>query len=390
VYVAGSRSRTDVIVMGLGAVGSAAACALASRGHRVTGFDRWSPPHAFGSTHGESRVTRESAWEGADYVPLVRRANYLWRDLERESGVVEGTFFLRNGGLFAASPGSPFIVDSKASADAHGVPHEVIAATEMRARWPAFEPADDMIGFVDHHAGVLFPEPILRAQHAFARRHGADLHLDEAVESWAADGEGVRVTTARGQYHASRLIICTGAWMPAVLAPLGVELRIERNTLHWIAARAGAPPMDPARFPVLIVSEDGAHATAVFPSIAGAVKLAAHHSRAFTTAGTIDRAISRRDIDQVTRIAQRFIPRAAGEWLRGATCMYTDTPHGHFILDRHPAHAQVVLGSPCNGFGLKFAAATGEALAMLALGEAPPVGVERWSLAAARSAAPPR
>jgi sarcosine oxidase len=176
--------------------------------------------------------------------------------------------------------------------------------------------------------------------------------------------------------------------MPPILAPLGVELAVERNTLHWFGLASDAPPMDPSRFPVALVSEDGVQATAMFPAIDGAIKLAAHHSAAFTTAETVDRMVSARDISAVSAIARRFLPRAAGEWQRGATCMYTNTPHGHFILDRHPAHSQVVLGSPCNGFGFKCSAATGEALAMLATGEEPPVSVDRWSLTAGSRARP--
>lgn len=378
----------DVIVMGLGAVGSAAAWRLASLGHRVTGFDRWRPPHAQGSTHGESRITRETAWEGAGYVPLVRRANTLWRELEQASGVATGTFFLRNGGLFVAPAGSVFIEQSLASAGVHGLQHEVVDTATMQARWPAFVPPNDMPGLLDPGAGLLFPEPIIRAEHALAQRHGAKLHFDEPVESWGGDGEGAWVSTARGTYRAQRLIICTGAWMPAVLAPLGIDLRVERNTLHWFALAAGAPPMDPARLPVLLVSEDGVRATAIFPSMDGSIKLAAHHSEALTTAETIDRTVSASDIAAVGLVARSSLPRAAGEWQRGATCMYTNTPSGHFLLDRHPEHPQVVLGSPCNGFGFKFSAATGEALALLAVGEPPPVPIGEWSLAAARAPTP--
>jgi glycine/D-amino acid oxidase-like deaminating enzyme len=191
--------------------------------------------------------------------------------------------------------------------------------------------------------------------------------------------------TSRATYRAQRLVICTGAWMPPVLAPLGIALTVERNTMHWLAERTSAPKMDPSRFPVTLVSDDGIRGTAIFPAIHGSIKIATHHSAAFTTVDGIDRRISARDVAGVTSVAQRYLPRVAGAWERGMTCMYTNTPGGHFILDRHPEHPQVVLGSPCNGFGFKFSAATGEILAMLAVGEQPPVSPEPWSLEAART-----
>src|SRR5690606_18762994 len=165
--------------------------------HRVLGFDRWAPPHDRGSTHGESRVTRVTAWEGAEYVPLVRRANALWSELEGVSG---DQLFVRCGGLFMAAETDVFVAGSRASAEAAGVPFEVLAAPEVRARWPHVALGDALVGFHDPGAGVLFPERILRAEHAQAQAHGAVLRMGEAVTSWRAQGDGVRVTTAQGEY----------------------------------------------------------------------------------------------------------------------------------------------------------------------------------------------
>lgn len=369
----------DVIVVGLGAVGSAAAWRLAAAGHRVLGFDRWSPPHAFGSTHGESRVTRVSAWEGAQYVPLVRRANALWSELASASGTL---LFQQSGGLFLGRDEDLYVAGSRASADAHGAPYEMLDAREVRRRWPHLAPYEWMVGFHDPGAGILRPEAILRAEHAAARAGGAALHPGEAMRDWRVEGDGVVVTTARGEYRAERLILCTGAWMPALLAPLGLDLRVERTTQHWFAVEPGAPAMGPEEAPIVLACDDGVHATAIFPALDGAVKVAAHGSGDFVTAEGVDRAIQPRDIAPARTMVRRYVPRGIGAHLRGAACLYTHTPSGHFILDRHPEHPQVVLGSPCGGFGFKFSAATGEVLAALATGGVPPVDPTPWRLPA--------
>ncbi|MDH5235575.1 MAG: N-methyl-L-tryptophan oxidase [Gemmatimonadota bacterium] len=368
----------QLIVVGLGAVGSAAAWRLAEQGHRVTGFDRWSPPHVNGSTHGETRITRITAWEGAQYVPLVQRANELWRSLPMPDGQTPGR---RTGGLFLAPADDLLVAGSIASAEATGVPFEVLPPAEVATRWPLLVPNEQQVGFVDPGAGLLFPERIVRATLARALALGAELRTNEPILSWRADGQGVAVTTARDTHRADALILCTGAWMPRELEPLGVELRVERQTLHWFAPPSGAPPFGPDRAPIHLVADARTPATAVFPTVDGAIKVATHHGGEFSPADAVRRTIDQEEIEAAAAILGRFFPRlAGGAHLRSATCLYTNTPSGDFLLDRHPAHQQVVLGSPCNGFGFKFSAATGEALACLATGDAPPVDLAPWRL----------
>jgi sarcosine oxidase len=366
-----------VAVVGLGAVGSAAAHWLAAAGHRVIGFDRWSPPHTHGSSHGESRITRATAWEGAQYVPLVRRANELWDALEQEC---KESLRARCGGLFVGFPDEYHVAGSRDSAERTGLAYEVLPAEEIARRWPHLVVPDGMVGFLDPGAGVLYPERILRALHRTAISRGAQLHCDEAVTSWRADGDGVCVTTARGARHADRLILCTGSWMPEVLAPLGASLTVERLSLHWFEERAGAPPFRAEDSPVLLLSDGHGHATAVFPALGGCIKAAGHGSGEYVTAESVDRDIRVTDIAPVESLVRRYLPRHLGAHQRSATCLYTNTPHGHFIVDHHPEHPQIVLGSPCNGFGFKFASATGEMLAAMAVSGAMPVDPTPWQL----------
>jgi sarcosine oxidase len=343
---------STVIVAGLGAAGSAAAWRLAAAGHQVIGLERWRTPHAFGSTHGESRVTRITAWEGAQYVPLAQRANALFDLLEKESGM---PLRLHAGGVFVGFPHETIIAGTIACAGQAGVPCEVLTREEISARVHGIRVPEGMIGVVDPGAGVLLPEPILEAMHASARHHGADLRFDEPMMSWAADGDGVNVTTSRGAFRADRLILATGAWMTEQLAPLGVSLTVERQTLHWFDARRDAPVR-----PVLIA--------------------AGHGTEELCEPDTVDRTIRATDITPVAKLLDAWLPGDAGMHRRAATCLYTRTPSGHFILDRHPEHAQVILASPCNGYGFKFASAIGEGLAALATGSEPSVALAPWRL----------
>lgn len=371
----------SVIVVGLGAVGSGALHALAAAGHRVVGFDRWSPPHTHGSTHGESRITRATAWEGAQYVPLVKRANLLLDSLEAKAG---HPLRARSGGLFVGYTHEYHVSGSIASAEATGLPYELLERDELARRWPHLHVPEGMVGFLDPGAGVLYPERIVRTQQTMARSAGAELRLDEPVTGWRAEGTGVVVTTGQGTTRADRLILCTGAWMPEVLATLGVTLRVERQTLHWFAERPDAPPLDVAHTPVLLLSNGEGHATAAFPALNGCIKAAGHGSGEFGDVASIDRDIRVTDIAPVEQLLHRFLPQHIGAHQQSATCLYTNSPSGHFIIDRHPEHPQIVLGSPCNGFGFKFAAATGEMLAALATDAALPVDPAPWRLPARR------
>lgn len=352
-------------------------------GVEVLGVDRWRPPHKLGSTHGESRITRCTAWEGAQYVPLVARANALWRELAATTG---HRYFDPIGGLFIGRPDDFFIADSRASAEATGLPYELLSRDDIARRLPSLRVPQGMVGFLDPGAGVLYPEQIVEDQLVAAASLGARYLFNTEVLEFGPRGNGVFLRTADQTVFADRLVLCAGAWMPEILAPLGIELRVERITLHWFHERpAAARPAAPEN-PVLLVGDEHGDATAIFPTMRGRIKSAAHGSGAFTTASAVDRSISERDIAPVRELLQRWLPDHVGEYAEGAVCLYTNTPDGHFILDRHPAHPQIVLGSPCNGFGFKFSSASGEMLAALATDATPPVDPAPWRLSRFRPA----
>jgi glycine/D-amino acid oxidase-like deaminating enzyme len=226
----------DVIVAGLGAAGSAAAYHLARRGARVVGVDRYTPPHAMGSSHGRSRIIREAYFEHPLYVPLVREAYMGWEELEALTG---RRLYLRTGGLMLGPADGTVVPGARRSALEHGLSFEELAAEDVRRRFPAWHLPDDVVGIFEPRAGMLDPEAAIAAHLDLARRHGAELRFDEPLLSWRAEGDAVEVTTSRATYRAARLVLAVGAWTPRVLAPLGLPLVVERNVVAWFDTTAG-------------------------------------------------------------------------------------------------------------------------------------------------------
>ena len=371
-------SRHDVIVVGLGAMGSAAAHHLARRGARVLGLDRFAPPHALGSSHGRSRIIREAYFEDPLYVPLVRRAYELWAALERESG---RPLLVRTGGLMIGPPDGVVVAGALRSAREHGLPHEELDASDVHRRVPGFRPTADMAGVWEPRAGYLVPEAVIAAHLALAARDGAELHTDEPAVEWRATADGVEVTTGRGAYAADRLVLAAGAWMPRLLGALGVPLAVERTVLHWFRPRHPTTLFDVARFPIFLCEYTPGLAWYGFPDVGDGVKVALHHHGEPADPDTLRRDVAPEEVAYVRALLRTFMPAADGALVESAVCMYTNTPDEHFVVDRHPAHPQVVIASACSGHGFKFASAIGEQLAALALDAEPTFDLAPFRLA---------
>lgn len=358
----------DTIIIGLGAMGGAAAYQLAKRGRRVLGLERHTPAHDRGSSHGQSRIIRRAYMEGPEYVPLILRAYELWEDLERESGADLLTI---TGGLMIGAPDSQAVRGSIRSAEAYGLYHEVLDAATIRRRFPPLHVPSDAIALYERKAGFLRPEASVEAHLRRAAELGAELHFEEPALAWEASpsGDGVRVVTVRGSYEAERLIIAPGAWAPTLLADLGIPFSIERQVLFWFAPRDGTTPFAPDRFPIYIWETDAETAFYGFPAQEGppgGVKVAFHTGGTPTDAETIRRDVAPEEVTAIRDIIAPRIPALDGELLATATCMYTKVPDEHFVIGMHPRHPQVVVASPCSGHGFKFASVIGEILADLA------------------------
>ena len=352
----------DVIVVGLGAMGSAAAYHLTRQGRRVLGLDRFSPPHALGSSHGQTRIIREAYFEDPRYVPLVQRAYELWTALEREA---ERRLLLETGGLMIGRPDSTVVRGARRSAETHGLRHELLAAAEVRRRFPALRPDDDMVAVWEPRAGILIPEACVAAHLAMARRHGATLRVDEPVLRWEPDGGGVRVASAQGVYAAGQLVLSAGSWLTSLLPDLALPLTVERQPLYWFEACRNAASFTPERLPIHLWEHAPQRYLYGFPDLGDGVKVARHHEGRLTDPDAVDREVHAEEVEAMRGLVRRYVPDADGPLRSTAVCLYTNTPDDHFLIDRHPAHEQVVVASPCSGHGFKFASAIGEALAEL-------------------------
>jgi sarcosine oxidase len=355
-------SRYDVIVLGLGGMGSATAYHLARRGRRVLGLDAHPRGHSQGSSHGRSRIIREAYFEAPEYVPLVQRAYALWRELEAESGE---SLLRITGGLNLGDPDGEHVQGTLASARQHGLQCERLTADDVRRRFPGFRPTDDLVAVYEPNAGYLRPEACVGAHLDLAARHGADLHHAEQVRSLEPDGEGVTVHTAAATYLADRLVITAGPWAGEVLGDASPPLEVRRIVnVHFEPARPEL--FGPERCPIYIwdVPEGTYYGIPTLPG--EGLKFGRHDIGEVCTPHTIRRDVDAREIEMLRRVLDRYMPGAAGEVKWSLTCMYTLTPDLHFVLDRHPAHPQIVYGCGFSGHGFKFASVIGEVLADLA------------------------
>lgn len=357
--------RWDVIVTGLGAMGSAAVRELARRGLRVLGLDRYAPPHAHGSTHGRTRIIREAYFEHPAYVPLVQRAERLWMELEREVG--EG-LFARTGGLMIGPKEGTLVGGARASAEQHGLPYELLTSAEVCDRFPVLAPESHAMALLEPRAGVLFPEACVRALLRCAARDGAELHTVEPILTWRVEGGAVRVATAIGEYVADRLVLALGPWLPEFLNGAQIQLRIERQMQHWFTPRARAEEFSPDNLPIALWETSGRMFYTI-PDFGDGVKIAVHHHGEITDPQRIRRTISEQEDASARALLERFLPDAGGELRDRAVCLYTNTTDGHFVIDHHPVHHEVVLASPCSGHGFKFATVVGEIVAKLVADE---------------------
>lgn len=372
----------DAIVIGGGTMGSAVAWDLGKRGLSGLVLERFQHFHDKGAHHGDTRVFRHAYAESPDYVPLVRRADTLWQELEAESG---NEILVRCGGLELSAPGFPHARAARASADEHGIPYEWLTPEEARRRWPMVSVPDGWDVLFSDRAGFTRTEPALRSMMAGAVARGIELRQHEPATGWGAEPGGVWVQTAEGRHTADMLFITSGAWSSRVMADLGLPLTVLRKVLWWLGVERPAD-YAPERFPVFIADYEGAGVYG-FPMIdERGMKIANHDGGDLTTIEEIDRTARREEGATPRAAAKLLFPGVNSEDVRhSAVCTYTMTPDTHFVVDRHPEHANVLIGAGFSGHGFKFAPAIGEFLVDLAVDPTarplPILALDRFALA---------
>ena len=342
----------DVIVVGAGAMGSAATWHLARRGHRVLAIDRFSPPHSRSSSHGSTRLIRQAYFEHPDYVPLLKRSYELWTELGQAAG---RDLFERTGLWLFAPPDTVISRGVRLSAATHGLKLDIDES-------PSLAPFHVPSGFHLHredNAGFLWVDATISTHLKLAQDLGASIRTNEPVLDWRSDQAGVEVQTKSGKWHAKHLILSPGPWMPQLLKLPPLTFNVQRVPLFWF--RCPKVMERSSGFPCFAFETKNGFFYG-FPGLPGeGLKIAIHKG-----CGSVedpefpDREIGCDDIGPVQWFLQEFLPELNSQPIDAAVCMYTSTRDEHFVLDQHPDFPRVTVVSACSGHGFKFAPVIGE------------------------------
>jgi sarcosine oxidase len=376
----------DAIVVGVGGMGSAAAYHAAARGARVLALEQFDIPHDLGSSHGLSRIIRLAYWEHPDYVPLVRRAYALWRALETASGQ---SLLIVTGSIDAGDPVSPHVIGARAACRTFHLPYEEFDSASLTARFPGYNLPAEAVAIYQPDGGFLHPEACIVAHVELARRHGADVRARARVLEWEEGDRHVRVHTSAGVYHGARLIVTAGPWTSSLVRQAAPLLSPERQVMLWTR------PLRPAlfrvgAFPVFYLTL-GAGPFYGFPDHDDrGFKIGRYHHRLEAVdPDTMDRACHPEDEAILRDGIRRYFPDANGPTLAMKTCLFTNTPDEHFVVDRLARASRVSIAAGFSGHGFKFCSVVGEVLADLALDGATRHDISLFSLSRPRPIAIP-
>lgn len=360
----------DLIIIGAGGVGSAAAYHAAKRGLRVLALDRFPPGHDRGSSHGQTRIIRQAYFEHPNYVPLLLRAYDLWRELEQVTGQ---SLLHINGLIQIGPPNGEVIAGVKESARRWNLSVESLTDMDLKSRYPQFNLPADCEALYEAQAGVLLVEGCVLAHARAAETHGAEFREGVTVKSWHKVGQSVRVITDQGEFLAGHAIVTPGAWASELLGPIATPLRVLRKHLHWFKVEQSA------HLPCPSFLYDLPHGCFYgIPSVDGMdLKIGEHSGGTIVEDPLLDDRVKETD-DEIRVMA--FV----AEQLHGVatrpnahkTCFYTMSPDQHFLVGRHPEANNVAFAAGLSGHGFKFTGVLGEALVNLTLGEPTPVNID--------------
>jgi sarcosine oxidase len=353
----------DLIVIGIGGMGSATVYHAARRGLRVLGLEQFDIPHAQGSSHGVNRIIRLAYYEHPSYVPLLRRAYALWRELETTTGE---RLLIITGSIDAGRADSRTVQGSLLSCQQHHLPHELLDAAGLRARFPGYRLAADMVGVYQADGGFLLCEECVVAHVTAAQALGAEVHGRERVLAWQAEDQGVSVTTTRGSYRARKLVVTAGAWARTMIPALWTLVLPERQVLLW------AQPRKPdyfrlGAFPVFnFEAPEGRFYGFPVYGIPG-FKLGKYHHRGeqVDDPDRMDRECHAEDEEVLREGIRRYFPDADGPTMAMKACLFTNSPDEHFIIDCLPEHPHVAVAAGFSGHGFKFCSVVGEIMTEL-------------------------
>ncbi|MFN8343264.1 MAG: N-methyl-L-tryptophan oxidase [Cyclobacteriaceae bacterium] len=370
--VSSEESHYDVIVIGVGSMGAATCHFLASRGHRVLGLEQFDITHDQGSHAGQSRLIRKAYFEHPDYVPLLERSYQNWRSLEKETGA---QVYFPTGLVYVGHPKNALMTGVRLSSDQFKVPVETWSAQKLASTYPQFVPPAGADVLMEPDAGFLTPERAILLYVRQAMRAGARIQTKEKVLQWKQDGTGVQVTTNRGTYSAQKLVITAGPWAGQISASLRPKLTVTKQVVVWTKPRkwtafelgkfpcwAYAPEGKPGLyygFPIVPVEQFGGPL---------GLKLGYHVPGIISDPDAVNRDRDFNEEKLLTEMLRTFMPDACDEIHVQKSCLYTNTPDEHFVLDLLPdTGGRVAIAAGFSGHGFKFASAVGEIMADLAM-----------------------
>ncbi len=355
-------TKYDVIVLGLGGMGSATLYHLARRGEKVLGLERYDIPNSMGSSHGATRIIRLAYYEHPSYVPLLVRAYELWRELEQSSG---RRLLITTGSVDAGPPGSPLVEGSRASCRIHNLPYEELDGAQVNRRFPGYGLPADYEAVYQPDGGFLLPEECILAHIDGALESGAEVHGREQVLDWEELSGEVVVRTDRTTYRAEKLVVCAGPWTYKLVPQLAGLAVPERQVVAWFQP-LHPQQFQPQQFPVFNLQEgDGRFYGLPIYGVPGFKVGCYHHLRQTVDPDSMDREPNAEDEELLRGLVKRCFPNADGPTLSLQTCLFTNTPDEHFILDAHPELERVWVAAGFSGHGFKFGSVVGEIMADL-------------------------
>lgn len=361
----------DVIVLGVGSMGSSTCYQLAKQGYKVLGLEQFDIPHELGSHGGQSRIIRKAYAEHPDYVPLLQRAYENWKTLENETGT---QVYFKTGLLYCGETNDPFIKGVKLSSEKYNIPVEELSQADAQKRYPQFKLPDGYKQLLEPDAGFVTPERSILLFTEQAIKRGAIIRTREKVLQWKRDNGTISVTTDQGSYQAKKLVITAGPWGGKMIPALANKLTVTRQAIAWMKPKKW-DDFTLGNFPCWII-EHGGHDYYGFPILPAGqlggpegMKLALH----FPLGNPTDPDADNRNIDEadekvLTEALRLLIPDGYESTLSMKTCLYTNSPDQNFIIDHLPGYdKEVAIAAGFSGHGFKFVSAVGEIMADLAM-----------------------
>lgn len=373
-----SANSHDVIVIGIGGMGSATTYHLAKHGYDVLGLEQFDIPHTNGSSHGVTRIIRKVYFEGLGYVPLLDRAYELWEELEAEYG---HPLLFRKGSITAGRPDSDDYNDALLACKKFDLPYKILSSSELSERYPAWELPHDFKALYNPDGGFLDSDRCLFAHVQQAQEHGATVRAREKVTDWQSTSNGVRVETEKREYSADRLVITAGAWIGELVNQLRSASSVERQVLAWLQPTEPDHFL-PSNFPVFTITVDEGPFYGFPEYKVPGFKFGKHHHQKEVVDPDDEgwREPTAADEQALRDFAERYLPTGSGSTMALRTCMYTNSPDEQFIIDTHPDYDDVVIATGFSGHGYKFCSVVGEILAELATKDETQHPIEQFQL----------